>query len=266
MRRPRAGARHRRRGGARCGASPMSGCVGCRQLVAERSLVGDELLLLAPAQEPPLEFEASVLGALAGCQDVEGPSRSGGAGGGLRQPPPWSSRPRSGEGRRSWPRPAIVGSQAATGRFQVQVVNPRGVTFGRGGSNGYRDQPSGRRLPLLASAREVALSTAGRGHPHRDHLGSSGTARRTAGGTTWPTPPCPRRSRRWPAWAVPWSRLSRFAGTRGRAGRTRWPAWRPSIPTWTLRSGSPRRSAGRGPVLTAGPGTRSDPTTSTSLL
>lgn len=77
---------------------PKCGCVGCRQLVAERSLVGDELLLLAPAREPPLEFEASVLGALAGCQDVEGPSRSGGAGGGLRQPPPWSSRPRSGGG------------------------------------------------------------------------------------------------------------------------------------------------------------------------
>jgi hypothetical protein len=92
----------------------MSGCVGCRQLVAELSLVGDELLLLAPAQEPPLGFESSVLGALAGCQDVEGSSRSGGAGGGLRPPPPWSSRPRSGEGRRSWPRPAIVGSQAAT--------------------------------------------------------------------------------------------------------------------------------------------------------
>jgi hypothetical protein len=96
----------------------MSGCVGCRQLVAELSLVGDELLLLAPAQEPPLGFESSVLGALAGCQDVEGSSRSGGAGGGWRQPPPWSSR--SGEGdlraRRvqRLPRPAFRSASATS--------------------------------------------------------------------------------------------------------------------------------------------------------
>jgi hypothetical protein len=43
----------------------LSGCAGCRQLVSELSSVGDELLLLAPAQEPPLGFESRVLGALA---------------------------------------------------------------------------------------------------------------------------------------------------------------------------------------------------------
>jgi hypothetical protein len=42
----------------------LSGCVGCRQLVAELSSVGDELLLLAPAQEPPPGFESRVLGRL----------------------------------------------------------------------------------------------------------------------------------------------------------------------------------------------------------
>jgi Putative zinc-finger len=44
----------------------LSGCVGCRQLVSELSSVGDELLLLAPAREPPPGFESRVLGRLAG--------------------------------------------------------------------------------------------------------------------------------------------------------------------------------------------------------
>jgi Putative zinc-finger len=34
----------------------LSGCARCRQLVSELSAVGDELLLLAPAREPPPGF------------------------------------------------------------------------------------------------------------------------------------------------------------------------------------------------------------------
>jgi hypothetical protein len=44
----------------------LSGCAGCRQLVAELSSIGDELLpLVVPAQEPPPGFESRVLGRLA---------------------------------------------------------------------------------------------------------------------------------------------------------------------------------------------------------
>jgi Putative zinc-finger len=43
----------------------LTGCARCRQLVSELSTVGDELLLLAPAGEPPGGFESRVLGALA---------------------------------------------------------------------------------------------------------------------------------------------------------------------------------------------------------
>jgi hypothetical protein len=43
----------------------LTGCARCRQLVSELSTVGDELLLLAPASEPPPGFESRVLGALA---------------------------------------------------------------------------------------------------------------------------------------------------------------------------------------------------------
>jgi hypothetical protein len=39
----------------------LTGCAGCRQLVSELSSVGDELLLLAPAREPPPGFESRVL-------------------------------------------------------------------------------------------------------------------------------------------------------------------------------------------------------------
>jgi Putative zinc-finger len=39
----------------------LSGCSGCRQLVSELSSVGDELLQLAPAHEPPAGFESRVL-------------------------------------------------------------------------------------------------------------------------------------------------------------------------------------------------------------
>jgi Putative zinc-finger len=42
----------------------LSGCGGCRRLVSELSLVGDELLQLAPAQEPPGGFESRVLARL----------------------------------------------------------------------------------------------------------------------------------------------------------------------------------------------------------
>ena len=42
----------------------LGGCAGCRQLVSELSSVGDELLLLAPAKEPPPGFESRVLGKL----------------------------------------------------------------------------------------------------------------------------------------------------------------------------------------------------------
>jgi hypothetical protein len=42
----------------------LSGCAGCRQLVSELSLVGDELLLLAPPHDPPVGFESHVLAAL----------------------------------------------------------------------------------------------------------------------------------------------------------------------------------------------------------
>jgi hypothetical protein len=43
----------------------LSGCAGCRRLVSELSSVGDELLQLAPAQEPPAGFESRVLTAFA---------------------------------------------------------------------------------------------------------------------------------------------------------------------------------------------------------
>jgi hypothetical protein len=43
----------------------LSGCSGCRQLVSELSSVGDELLQLAPANDPPVGFESRVLAALA---------------------------------------------------------------------------------------------------------------------------------------------------------------------------------------------------------
>jgi hypothetical protein len=43
----------------------LSGCAGCRRLVSELSSVGDELLQLAPAQEPPAGFESRVLAAFA---------------------------------------------------------------------------------------------------------------------------------------------------------------------------------------------------------
>jgi hypothetical protein len=43
----------------------LTGCAECRQLVSELSSVGDELLLLAPAHEPPLGFESRVLATVA---------------------------------------------------------------------------------------------------------------------------------------------------------------------------------------------------------
>jgi hypothetical protein len=43
----------------------LTGCAGCRQLVSELSSVGDELLQLAPAHEPPAGFESRVLARLA---------------------------------------------------------------------------------------------------------------------------------------------------------------------------------------------------------
>jgi hypothetical protein len=39
----------------------LSGCGGCRQLLSELSSVGDELLQLAPAHDPPVGFESRVL-------------------------------------------------------------------------------------------------------------------------------------------------------------------------------------------------------------
>jgi hypothetical protein len=39
----------------------LDGCSGCRQLVSELSSVGDELLQLAPAHDPPAGFESRVL-------------------------------------------------------------------------------------------------------------------------------------------------------------------------------------------------------------
>jgi hypothetical protein len=50
----------------------LSGCAGCRRFVSELASVGDELLLLAPAREPPPGFESRVLDRLA-----EPPSPSG---------------------------------------------------------------------------------------------------------------------------------------------------------------------------------------------
>jgi hypothetical protein len=53
-------------GGERDGAlRHLSGCAGCRRLVSELSSVGDELLQLAPAHDPPAGFESRVLAALA---------------------------------------------------------------------------------------------------------------------------------------------------------------------------------------------------------
>src|SRR4029453_6674282 len=43
----------------------LSGGGGCRQLVSELSSVGDELLQLAPAHDPPVGFESRVLAGLA---------------------------------------------------------------------------------------------------------------------------------------------------------------------------------------------------------
>jgi hypothetical protein len=43
----------------------LSSCAGCRRLVSELSSVGDELLQLAPAHDPPAGFEPRVLAALA---------------------------------------------------------------------------------------------------------------------------------------------------------------------------------------------------------
>jgi hypothetical protein len=43
----------------------LDGCSGCRRLVSELSSVGDELLQLAPAHDPPAGFESGVLAALA---------------------------------------------------------------------------------------------------------------------------------------------------------------------------------------------------------
>jgi Putative zinc-finger len=42
----------------------LDGCGGCRQLVSELSSVGDELLQLTPAHDPPAGFESRVLAAL----------------------------------------------------------------------------------------------------------------------------------------------------------------------------------------------------------
>jgi hypothetical protein len=42
----------------------LGGCSGCRQLVSELSSVGEDLLLLAPAREPPVGFESRVLEAV----------------------------------------------------------------------------------------------------------------------------------------------------------------------------------------------------------
>ena len=42
----------------------LSGCGGCRRLVWELSVVGDELLELAPAKAPPAGFESAVLARL----------------------------------------------------------------------------------------------------------------------------------------------------------------------------------------------------------
>jgi Putative zinc-finger len=39
----------------------LDGCSGCRELVSELSSVGDELLQLAPAHDPPVGFESRVL-------------------------------------------------------------------------------------------------------------------------------------------------------------------------------------------------------------
>jgi hypothetical protein len=43
----------------------LNGCAGCRRLVSELSSVGEELLLLAPAHDPPPGFESRVLAGLA---------------------------------------------------------------------------------------------------------------------------------------------------------------------------------------------------------
>jgi Putative zinc-finger len=43
----------------------LSGCSGCRQLVSELASVGDELLQLAPAHDPPAGFDSRVLAAVA---------------------------------------------------------------------------------------------------------------------------------------------------------------------------------------------------------
>ncbi|HZD71171.1 MAG TPA: hypothetical protein VFA45_20405, partial [Actinomycetes bacterium] len=60
----------------------LSGCAACRQLVSELSTVGDELLLLAPALEPPPGLEARVLHAIT---ELPQPRRLHGFAGGRRR-------------------------------------------------------------------------------------------------------------------------------------------------------------------------------------
>jgi hypothetical protein len=43
----------------------LAGCPACRQLLSELSSVSDELLLLAPAQDPPPGFQSRILDAIA---------------------------------------------------------------------------------------------------------------------------------------------------------------------------------------------------------
>jgi Putative zinc-finger len=50
----------------------LSGCGGCRRLVSELASVGDELVQLAPAHDPPAGFESRVLAAVA---EPEAPGR-----------------------------------------------------------------------------------------------------------------------------------------------------------------------------------------------
>ena len=69
----------------------LSGCPACRQLVSELSAVGDELLLLAPAQQPSPGFESRVLGNLGNLGALGNPAE-----------PPRPRRPQPLTHRRRW--------------------------------------------------------------------------------------------------------------------------------------------------------------------
>src|SRR4029450_1350136 len=89
----------------------LDGCSGCRQLVSELSSVGDELLQLAPAHDPPAGFESRGLAALAAPpprRDITAPAR--------RRQQHATTPPTSGRGPPGRPPQGTVGPRPAPRR------------------------------------------------------------------------------------------------------------------------------------------------------